>query len=319
MLKKTINWFTLKFTLFSLAFVNVEKNMLGQVQEGLSKEITAEARHTQGQLMDSLINGVVTEEVKNLRWRTYKINRVADGVKSTIVDYDEDNMPIVLTKKTNKKAGLGNIKLDTFDNYPLEMVVDNTPIALSGNQIFANKNLEIYDKSIETLTEGGKITTHGEFKSDDFFATTKADRPIKIGRDGVYKFNIEDYTKKLNIRVISPIERLLEFYVSIYPDTDSRKTRLFISNIKKAMVNLMSSTFLDIKEVSFVSDNTVGVDNLLEYKYEIIKVDKIIEFNGHYVIKYVAKVITNGDNITDKYIMKDLDTKYENKEKKKKR
>ena len=46
-------------------------------------------------------------------------------------------------------------------------------------------------------------------------------------------------------------------------------------------------------------------------------VDKIIEFNGSYVIKFIGNVKLNGNNILDEHRVVELDEKYNNKEKKK--
>jgi hypothetical protein len=55
-----------------MAFANVEKNALSQTGELMSTNITQSQRLTQGQVLDSLVNGEVTQ-VMDLRWRTYKL------------------------------------------------------------------------------------------------------------------------------------------------------------------------------------------------------------------------------------------------------
>jgi hypothetical protein len=72
----------------------------------------------------------------------------------------------------------------------------------------------------------------------------------------------------------------------------------------------------DIKEVEFITHNTLGSSDFLHYSYEILKVDKIIEFDGNYVIKFKAKVINNGVDILSDFVETDLETKYNNKENK---
>jgi hypothetical protein len=83
--------------------------------------------------------------------------------------------------------------------------------------------------------------------------------------------------------------------------------------VKKAMVNNTLNNSFDIKEVGFISNNTLGANDFLCYGYEIIKLDKIVEFDGYYVIKYVAKNIINGEDILSEYIEVELDEKYDNK------
>ena len=122
---KLKQWFNRRMAMLILAMSNVEKNALGQQGETLGSDVNQTQRNTQGQLADSLKQGEITQEVMNLRWRTYKILKESEGVTAEIVGYDEDGMPIVKTKKVNKKLGLKKVKLDPFDEYKLEMAMDN--------------------------------------------------------------------------------------------------------------------------------------------------------------------------------------------------
>jgi hypothetical protein len=62
---------------------------------------------------------------------------------------------------------------------------------------------------------------------------------------------------------------------------------------------------------------TLGVEDFLEYEYKIKSFDKIITFNGHYVIKFIGEVVIDGNNILEEHRVNELDVKYEKKEKKK--
>ncbi len=311
-------WFKNKLTALMLSFSNVEKNALGQLGETLSTDIDKYQRHTQGQLADSLVHGEVTQEVIDMRWRIYKIIRETEGVKSEIVGYDKDGMPIVKTIKRNLKAGLKKIKLDTYDSYPLEMVIDNSEIVLSGNQAMDNDNISIFDEITKNFNDDGELisVTHGNIDSIEYFATNKTERPITIFRDEAPKFKLETYTKKLNVRKINESERLLEFYVSKYPDEYDRTSRLFLSDLKKAMTEPEKSTTLKINSVNFISYKSIGVNDFLHFEYSIISFDKIIEYNGFYVIKFISKVEINGKDILDEHRVSELDKKYEEKQKK---
>jgi hypothetical protein len=318
MMSKIKKWFNSKVAMLSLAMSNVEKNMLGQTNEPLSSDVTQVQRHTQGQLADSLVHGEVTQEVMDLRWRTYKIIRETEGVKSDIVGYDKDGMPIVKTRKINKKLGLNKVNLEPSDNYPLEMVLDNSEISLGGNQAMDNDNISVFDEVVKNYNDNGDLVsiTHGKIDGVEYFASNKSEVPLKIIRTSPPKFKLESYTKKLNVRKIDEEKRLLEFFVSKYVDEYNRTSRLFLSDLKKAINEPDKSTILDFQKVNFISYKTMGVDDFLEFEYEILSYDKIVEFNGFYVVKFIAKVIKNGDDILDTYRMKDLDKKYEQKSKK---
>lgn len=313
-----INWLKRKISILSLALSNVEKNALTQTGEMLGTDINAVSRLNQGKISDSLINGEITVEVENLRWRTYKILRAAEGTKTTIIGYDEDNMPITKTVKVNHKLFTNKIKQDPFDNYPLEMIIDNTEISLSGNDAIDNDYIELYnDAVINYDDEGNEISaSHGSINSTEYSITNKSELPIKIERDIVPNFNIENFTKKLHVRKINETERLLEFFTSIYPDEYFRTTRLFISEIKKIKDENKKSSLTDIKSVNFITYKSVGVNDFLEFEYTDISFDKIVEFNGFYIIKFKASIKKDGVDIFDTYKVESLDKKYENKEKK---
>jgi hypothetical protein len=74
---------------------------------------------------------------------------------------------------------------------------------------------------------------------------------------------------------------------------------------------------LEIKEVGFITHKTTGADDFLEYKYEITSFDKIIEFNSFYVIKFLANVVIDGNDILEQHRVVELDENYKNKKRKK--
>jgi hypothetical protein len=324
-MKKLSKWLKNQSAAVSLALAGVEKNALGQKGDTLEQTIAQERRHTQGTLADSLKQGQVTQEVMDLRWRTYKILNAVENYKAEIVGYekhiDENGkeiiLPITKVTKVDKKRGLTKIKIDGFDDFPLEMVVDNTEITLDGNE--AMKDVKAFDSAVINKNEKGEIesATHGEVKAEEYFAKLKGESPIKITRSALPKFELERFTKKMCVRKISENERLLEFYVSMYPDEFNRTTRLFISDVKKAIVNPRQADFLDFDGIEFISYKTIGVDDFLHYSYTNIKFDKIVEYNGHYVIKFKADISINAHNIFEQYKQDELEEKYEKKERKK--
>lgn len=317
MMNKMKQWFNRRMAMLSLAVGNVEKNMLGQNAETLSSDVNQVQRHTQGQLADSLKHGEITQEVMDLRWRTYKILKESEGVTAEIVGYDEDGMPIVKTKKVNKKLGLKKVKLEPSDDYKLEMVVDNSEIVIGGNQAMENEHISLLDEVLKSENENGDlVATHGVINSVEYFATNKSERPIMIVRDNLSNFNLENFTLKMNVRTINETDKLLEFYVSKYPDEYNRTSRLFISEVKKIMNDGINSTMLDFNSVNFITYKTLGSDDFLEYEYDNISFDKIVEFNGYYIIKFIGKVKTNGNDILETHRVAELDKKYEQKLKK---
>lgn len=309
-----MKWLKNKIIGILMSFYGVEKNIFSS-KNSLEENINIISEKDTGTLMHSLKNNIITQEVLNLKWRTYKILKASEGLSSEIIGYDEDNLPIVKTKTKNNKRGLKKITLDDADNFPLEMVINNDEIVLSGSEAMDNEHISILDEVIHNKSNIGDSVTHGVIDSDEYFITSKTERPIKISRENLPNFYIENFTKKMNIRKISKDKRLLEFYVSKYHDEYNRTSRLFISSLKKLMEN-QPQTMTEISEVEFITYKSIGVDDYLEYKYKIENFDKIIEFNGFYVIKFIANVVVNGKDIFDEHKVLELDKKYEEKAKK---
>ena len=288
---KLKEWFKNQVAAIAFAVSNVEKNVLNQDGKNLDENTGIEKRNTQGTLADALIHGEVTQEVKNLRWRMYKMLQASQGLSSRIVggltDDDIDNPDLadtpftVTTEFRDKKTLLEKVKIDTYDTYQLEMVVDNSYIP-------------------EAMSESpdSKVVS-----ANEYFSRNKGVKPIQVVRESPPKFYLETYTKKLNIRTIDNEKKLIEFYVSKYPDEYNPNSVHFIREIKKLIeFGPSRNSFLDIKEVGFITDNTLGVDDYLCYGYNITSFDKIVEFDGYYVIKFLGEVVINGNNVLDKFI-----------------
>ena len=313
-----MNWIKNKIAGVLISVANVEKNSFSQENNLLSDDISKHSEKETGTLMNSLKNNIVTQEVMDLRWRTYKILQETDGLTAEIIGYEPDGTPIVKTFKKNHNKGLNKIQLDTFDDYTLEMVIPNDEIVTSGNEMMSSKHLDLLDTPTLNYNEKGELesATHGEINGESYYFSNKAEKPIKINSTNIRRFFLENYTKKINVRNISDNEKLLEFYVSSYPDEYNRTSRLIISEIKKIINDKKKSDILEFDEVEFITYKCIGVNDFLHFKYGNISFDKIVEFNGSYVIKFKATPIVNGHDITIQYKQEELEDKYKNKTKK---
>lgn len=321
-------WVKRQMATLSLAMASVEKNALTQVGKDLDLNEREEQSHKKGTLEHALIQGEVTQEVRDLRWRMYKVLEASDGLTTTIIGYDEDGIPITKTETAaSERFLLNKIKLDEYDDYPLEIVQNNEPITMGTTEAGLNNNLSAYtdtqiieNKSKEKIDDDfgydAYSVTLGEISNDDYTSFIKPENPVVVTRKFRPKFEIEKYAKKLHVRRIDDNQKLLEFYVSKYPDEYDRKTRLLISEIKRAKENPRSTDILDINEVKFITYNTLGSKDFYLYEYKVESFDKIIEFDGFYVIKFKCVVTTNGEYLLEKYREEALDIKYKNKERK---
>lgn len=290
-------WIKRQIAALSLAFVNVEKNALGQESKTLGTDIKQERKVQAANLLQALKQGEVTQEVRDLRWRTYKVIQASQGLKSEKVGVDEDGNGIYATRRVDKTQALAGIKLDKSDPYPLEIS---------------------YEVGVVTSSIADALELVSDTNSAmEYFAANKVESPIHLTREAPAKFAIEDYTRRLNVRKIDDKTKLLEFYISKYPDVNVRTTNLLIGEIKKLMANSRSSNIILFSDVRFVTYKTVGVDDFLSYHFAVKKFDKVVEFNGYYVLKFTAEVIEEGFNILETYKEEELEEKYNKKVKRK--
>jgi hypothetical protein len=301
-MSRITNWFKRKAAMLSLSMSNVEKNAFGQNGQMLSDNVGEVQRHNQGDVMDDLINGRVTQEVQDLRWRTYKVMAATEN--------------LVLDVNALKKH-----KTDlTDENAVLEIVVDNTTEYLSTTEAMAIYGLN----STATPTidirvidnEKTVVASHGVIDGNNYHSFVKPDKRITVHRNSYPKFNIENYTKMLHVKSTDTDKKLLEFYVSKYPVEEDRKTYMFIKEVQKLIVNPISSNIINIDSVEFITQNCLGKPDHLKFKYENLVIHKVTEFNGYYVIKFYCDETIDGESIFEKYREEELDNKYKNKERK---
>lgn len=328
------NWIKRQITNVAIAMGNVEKNTFSQEGIDISIDTAKHHRLNQSSVMDALLRGEITEEVEKLRWRMYKTSSSLKNYGSKIIGYDADGYPIMETRYYGDEGRLLKIKTDSTDIYELIMVIDNSNIS-SGINESLNIDIEVYEESEDSTTENiidesilniddsvnsetnislniDKIKTIGETKDK----TVQLNLPISITREHRPKFELEQHTKKLHVKKITHNEFLLEFYISKYPEQFNKNHHFFLSDIKKIITNPTNyNSSVDIKGVSFITNNAVGVPDFLEFEYSINKFDKIVEFNEFYVVKFIATVTVEAKSIIEKYKNEELEQKYNNKEK----
>lgn len=288
-----MSWIKRQMRAIAFATASVEKSSINQRSEELDMNLGHHQKLNHGSVIDNLINGEVTEEVLNLKWRTYKILDAVSKENLVLLGYDEKGDGIYERQDINyMKQKLRNVKLDGSDKLPVEMVVTNNDIP---NSILEDSQLGIYT-------------------SDEINSYIKADKPINIDRESRPKFELEQYTTKLNVLIINANERLLEFYVSKYPDPHNLKSNFFLQEIRKIKNKNIKSNILEFNSVEFITYKTLGVKDFLNYKYKVINFDKIVEYDGSYVLKFICEVMTSGEYLLEKHRLESLDKRYDNNE-----
>lgn len=328
------NWIKKQMVNMAIAMGNVEKNTLGQEAIDGGIETGKHQKLNQNSVMDALLRGEITEEVEKLRWRMYKTSSAMKNFGLKVIGYDSDGNPITKIAYSGDEERLDKIRKEPSDEYELIMVVDNRNVSASVNTSL-NLDIDEYDEPIhsksanivnnDVLNESDEVNNSSNVKLDGdeikTIGVVKDNKvglnlPISITREHRPKFELENYTKKLHIKEINNKEFLLEFFISKYPGQFDKNSDFFLSDIKKIMSQPNRyNSIIDINKVSFVTNNTVGVPDFLEFEYTIQKFDKIVEFNEFYVIKFISEVTIEAKSVVDKFRNEELDEKYKNKEK----
>lgn len=291
-------WFTkffneIKIWAHSLAAAtkNVETQTLSQVSvDSVEGGINVVQDVNQGvhELAKALLRGELTEEVKQLRYRNYKVDREAKKYK-----YFSPTLAL------KKKEGKDN-KFISFDKSDgLEVITVQYNYAISEDVLDAINQ-------IENGGRGKKTKYKFEFK-----------------RDFIPRFRMEEFAKKVVVKRLDETHAILDFYFSKYPerffrrsDDKSFRSKVFIHEIENIRDKGVKSDMLDVEELRFVTNHAYKQDDLMEFVFKNIVFREVAEFDGDYILRFKASIEHDGIDLTAAFYNKEMAEKYENKEKK---
>lgn len=291
------NWIKKQLERLALATGSVEEDMLKNYGKD-SHTNTATHQKVQAQsLMQALINGEVTEKVEQFRWRMYKVIEESEKYKT--------NFKLDKRKLNNEDGESENddyeFEVSNFEHSTTK--IDPTKHDVQGDPYSPYKVDLVYNNSNQYT---GLLDTKG---FDD-----EISKSLEIKRDFVVRNKIEDHVEFLHVRTINGEEKLLDLYITKYKDEFNSKTSSLVNQLLKIKeTKKYNDPLFDMKEISFVSNKTLGTYDFRKYVYQIKKVDEIVEHEGYLIVKLIADVVTDGEYIMEEYRKKDLDEAYKNK------
>lgn len=239
---------------FSLAMNRTEKEVLKQRSEQLDRHNDAQVSpYYRNQLMADLKAGKLTEAVKEFRAKHYLVLKEAEKYK---VKWGRDGDFQLMTEEEIKSSK--NAKGDPFDNYEVEVTIDN------------------------------KAIHSGMF-------TENTVRPIKVRRGVFPKHKIEEYSDTVLVRDIDGKNKLIEFYIP----NNERQNRFIINEVEHLKKNPQVSDFVNITNMNFT---TPGGD-MLQFEYRMLAFDKVVEYNGNYIVKMFAECTLDGRWAGQKFML----------------
>jgi hypothetical protein len=137
------------------------------------------------------------------------------------------------------------------------------------------------------------------------------------GKGFLPRYRLEEYTKRLVVREYEKdVKAVLDFYVTKYPNDKDFKSKGFVHEIERVMNDGLRSDVLMIKNVSFLTNHAFNQYDMLAFEFDNLEFRYVKEYDGHYVISYLANIVKNGEDMLEKFKNKEMEEKYANKERK---
>ncbi len=270
----------IKFFFYSLIYgmKNTEDNILHQTGISSNDGISIIKEVEDKRVSKALLKGEVTQEVEELRYRTYKVEK-----ESKTFEYFA---PTLALKKDGQDTKF--LKYDDRDGLELITVQPNDTL------------IETVEDTLEQVGGRGK----------------RVDHRIKIKRNFIPRYKIEEYITRLDVKKLDDTHVILDMYVSKYPNDKDFKSKGFVREIEKIRDEKIKSDVLDYEEISFITKHAYKIDDMVKFVFRNIWFREVVEFDGHYIVRFKASLNRDIIDLTKIYYSKTMDEKYKNKEKK---
>lgn len=269
---------------------NTEDATLHSYGISLGPGVGVNQQVNENRVSKALLKGEITQQVKELRYRTYKIDREAKNF--------EYYTPLLAIKKSENDSKF--VKYDDSDGLELLTIQPNKEIPMNIYEMMdiVNENNEIDDKNGEISANIGRLPHNHR-------------HVIEVERSGFTpRYRIEDYITMVTVKKDGE-KAVLGLYVSIYPNDKDFKSKGFVREVEKIMKNGLRSDIIDIKSLSFITNHAYRIQDMVKFVFVNIKLRNITEFDGHYVLNMCADFAVNGEDMTEQFYNKEMAEKYE--------
>ena len=264
MIKKIYNKIRSFFFYIFWGLKSADKIAFGAKEDPSNDGTVFEQQNEQNSVYKDLLKGEVTQEVKELRHEMYFSER-----KSHKYKYIGNG---IVSKKNEIFDYPG--KIDKTDGFPLQIL---------------QPNIEDTGTLSENLSEV------------DYRIKNKKEFTIDFERDFIPRFRLEEFTNKLVVKRINENAVMLDFYTPIYKSQFNTIHKLFLKELENIYMGDVRSDVIDFKQVEFISFRAFGTDDLKKYTYNNIEFDNILIFDGHYVIKFTADIVNDGEDLINEF------------------
>jgi len=240
-------------------------------------------------LADALLKGEVTQEVMLLRDRNYFVLEESKKYDVTLENFivNHKTGEVTGTLKSKKKNMMVGKPKVFEDDYKMIITME-TPM--------------VTNNILDTMNAISGVELE------------KTDTALKFEYEWNEKFKLHKYVRKIVIRK-KENDFIVDLYVpKLYVKSDSLDSK-FEAEITNVISKKIKPNNLCFDNISFISDNAYGTEDLNEFKFEMEGFKSITEFQNVYILTYKVTPKIFENKITDKYIVPELREKYANKEK----
>lgn len=294
-MKKFINKVIGKIEMFFMNLMIATKNTEQQIltQGGVDSvnggiNIGQDVNQGAHELSRALLRGELTEDVKQLRYRTYKVDREAKKYKY-----------YAPTLALKKKEGKDN-KFVSYDNSDGLDV-----ITIQYNNVIGEDVKDAFNQ----------IESGGRGKQTEY--------TFQIERNFRPRFRVEEFLKKVVVKRFDETHAILDFYFSKYPERffnnsndKSFRSKAFIHEIENVRDSHIKSDMLEMEKMRFVTSHAYKQEDLIEYVFRNLWFKEVVEFDGDYILRFKASIEHDGIDLTKPFYNETMERKYQNKEKK---
>lgn len=270
-------WFKIRM-FFAYLFIGMrsadDKLTVGE-KVGGDDGITINQQQETKNLYAALLRGEITQEVIEARHEMYYAER-----RSHDYIYNGGGRAAKLNKVFDYNGNVEN-----SDGHRVQIVQDNK---------LDMANYEDYGIDINYKEAGIK---YGTIKNEDI---SKKEYTIKILRDFVPKFRLEEFCTKIVVKICDE-KRIIDLYFSKYPIEFNRPSRMFVNALTEIYMGDTRSELLDFEGLYFVTKNAYGTDDLIRYSYNNFEFKDILVYDGSYVLRFLCDVVEEGTDLVEEF------------------
>lgn len=266
---------------------NTENEVFTQLGSSHDNMISVNQEVGSHRVSKALLKGELTQEVKELRYRTYTVDREAKHY---------EYFSPTLAKKMDEKYESKFVKFENSENLNVITIQPN-------------------ERNIEGVNDGLKDA----FYKDEhlIYVEPKKSYTLNVKRNFFPRYKIEEFTKKLVVFEKDPGKTVkLDFYVSIYPDDKVFISKGFVREVENIRDKGIKSDILDIISVAFTTLHAYKLNDMIQFEFNNLSFEKVLEFDGDYILRFSADIVINGEDMIKRFYNKEMADKYANHERK---